>query len=647
MVGKKLKAAHSLPTAAMHSSNLGFKSKFATLSLCLLLVTLWLCLHGYHGLTGDGQIYAFQAFARLHPQLAADLYLQNTSQDQFTWFSPLYTWCIAAFGLEDAARLLTLLFTLWFLAAAWSFSAAVTGRDAAWLAVAFLLIVAGDYGGSGVFRILDPFLTARLPAEALAVAALACYVHGMKRLGALLAFGALFIHPLMALPGLLLIVCLWLPVRVSIIGAVGGVLATLAIALVAVYLPTASHMLTVIDAPWLEVVRERSQFLFLQLWSIHDWDVNAQPFISLGFTAVAVADERIRKLCAAAALVGTAGLAVAFIGGLIGPVAILVQGQAWRWIWITFFIGAALVPFTALQVSRDQRCGPLCALLLVSSWTLPGIDGTACVMLASILWLARERVDSLPVTYFRWVSAALGAVIVVWISTKCWAIVSLPASPSVPAPLGAVQVQNIFALKVPAVLLGALVWLGIRANRTAWLPVFLAALLAAVSALIFPAAFKQSRTMVAAADIHEFADWANAIPPTSTILVAPPRDVGAFVWFILGRPNYLTVDQSSGVVFSRATALEVRRRSEVLVPLMDPNWKILTRLRAKPGPNNEATTRPLTRNNLIQVCADPQLGFVISQDKVGFDPLRHEHAGAWKDWNLYDCRKVRSVPSAT
>jgi hypothetical protein len=132
-------------------------------------------------------------------------------------------------------------------------------------------------------------------------------------------------------------------------------------------------------------------------------------------------------------------------------------------------------------------------------------------------------------------------------------------------------------------------------------------------------------------------------------VVLPPHDVGAFVWFTLGRPNYLALDQSAGVVYSRATALEVRRRSEVLLPLMDPDWKILTSLRAKSGSGrkNEATTRPLTPENLIQVCADPQLGFVISPGKVGFDPLRHEHAGAWKDWNLYDCRKVRSALSAT
>jgi len=236
----------------MHPSTLGFQSKFATLSLALMLVTLWLALHGYHGVTDDGQIYAFQAFARLHPQLTADLYLQNTSQDQFTLFSPLYAWCIGLLGLENAARLLTLVFSVWFLAAAWSFASAVTGHDTAWLAVAFLLIIAGDYGAAGVFRVLDPFLTARLPAEALIITALACHVRGMNRLALLLASGALFIHPLVALPGLLLIVCLWVPVRVSVLGSIGCIFATLVIAVVAINLPTGSHMLSVMDTPWLD-----------------------------------------------------------------------------------------------------------------------------------------------------------------------------------------------------------------------------------------------------------------------------------------------------------------------------------------------------------------------------------------------------------
>ena len=125
------------------------------------------------------------------------------------------------------------------------------------------------------------------------------------------------------------------------------------------------------DAAWAEVVRERSQFLFLPLWSMHDWEVNTQPFLYLGFTAIAVPDPRIRKLCPAAALVGAAGLAVAWIGSALGPVAILVQGQAWRWVWISVLMSALLLPGVALQVWRDETCGPLCVVLLVSGWTLP------------------------------------------------------------------------------------------------------------------------------------------------------------------------------------------------------------------------------------------------------------------------------------
>lgn len=626
----------------MHSSP-ETHPKIAALTLALMLAALWLLMHGYHGLTGDAQIYAFQALARIHPQLATDLYLQNTSQDQFTIFSPLYAWFIGLLGLENAARLLTLLFTVWFLAAAWSFVRAIANRDAAWLAVAFLLIIAGDYGGSGVFRISEQYLTARLPAEALIVTALACHVRGRRGLGLVLAIGALFVHPLIALPGLLMVVCLWLPNRISIGATIVGVMATLVIAIAATFLPPDFHFLTVMDPAWLEVVRERSQFLFLTLWSVRDWNVNVQPFFYLAFTAIALPDPRVRRLCLAAALVGVAGLAVALIGSLIGPVAILVQGQAWRWVWITVFTSAVLLPAAALEVWRDAKCGPLCVILLVSGWTLSAVDGTACVSLALILWLARANINARAALWLRWVSAALGIAIVAWIAAKSWAV-----SPSGSAPSVVAQIRDIFGLRVPAVLLSGLVWWSIRTRRTIWVPTILAAILAALSIYIFPAAFKQSRILASASDIEEFSDWVNAIPPASTVLVAPTHDVGAFVWFTLGRPNYLALDQSAGVVFSRATALEVKRRSEVMLPLMDPNWKIMTSLRANSRSRRmvEETTRPLTAESLNQVCADPQLGFVISPKDVGFDALRHTRAGAWKDWKLYDCHYVRSAEPA-
>jgi hypothetical protein len=640
----------------MHSSVPALQSKIATLSLTLMLVALWLLVHGYHGLTGDGQIYAFQAFAKIHPQLTTDLYLQNTSQDQFTIFSPMYAWFIRLLGLEIAARLLTLIFTAWLLAAVWSIARTVTSRDAAWLAVAFLLIVPGDYGGSGVFRLMEQFLTARLPAEALVVTALACQVQGRERLGILLAIGALFVHPLIALPGLLLLLCLRQPTRMAIAGAIGAVVAALVFAviaenvpIVAPNLPAASHLLTVMDAAWLQVVRERSQFLFLQLWSARDWELNARPFLYLAFTAMAVPSESIRKLCMAAALVGASGLAIAFIAGVIGPVAILVQGQAWRWVWITVFMSALLLPVTILQVWRDARCGPLCAILLVSGWTLTAVDGTACVSLALILWFARTRITARAAQYLRWLSAALGIAILVWILIKSWAIVSPRADPSVNAPSTVAQLLEVFGLRIPALIFAAFAWWCIRTSRTLWVPASLSVVLVALAMGIVPAAFKQARTLASDSDIRDFADWSNAIPPSSTVLVAPAPDVGAFVWFTLQRPNYLALDQSAGVVFSRATALEVQRRSQVLLPLMDPDWKVLTSLSRSPGDKRKGPSppRPLTAKSLMEICADPQLGFVVAPQDVGFAPLRRPHAGQFKDWNLYDCRQVRTKPSVT
>ncbi|MGC1523126.1 MAG: hypothetical protein WA803_16410 [Steroidobacteraceae bacterium] len=627
----------------MHPST-GTPPKIATLALLLLLVTLWLLMRGYHGLIGDAQIYAFQALARLHPPLATDLYLQNTSQDQFTVFSPLYAACISLLGLENAARLLSVLLTAWLLGAAWNLARAVGGRDAAWLAVAFLLIVAGDYGGSGVFRISEQFLTARLPAEALIVTALVCHVHGRKRLGYLLAAGALIVHPLIALPGLLLMICMSLSPRLIVLAALGGFIVTLGIAVLAIALPAGIHGLTVMDAAWTEVVRERSQFLFLPLWSVRDWEVNTQPFICLGFTAIALPDRRIRMLCAAAALVGVAGLVVAWIGSVIGPVAVLVQGQAWRWVWVSVFVSALLLPGVALRVWREDACGPLCVVLLVSGWTLPTYAGMPCISLALVVWALRLQFNGLE-AYFRWAAAIVGVAIVAWISMKSWAI----AAPALGRALfGAGQIRDIFGLRVPALLFGTLVWWSVRVSRTALVSMLTAALLAALSIFLWPAAFRQSQMFASSGDVVEFADWRDAIPPTSTVLVTPPRDAGAFVWFTLGRPNYLAIDQSAGVVFSRVTSMEVRRRSEVLLPLMDPNWKVLTGLRAATsGHKADAAPRALSTIGLRQVCADPELGFVISPKDVGFHPVRHERAGTWKGWNLYDCREVRSTSSAT
>jgi hypothetical protein len=631
------------PDTSMRPLHRGLENNLVSLTFALMVVLLWLLMHGYQGLGGDAQIYAFQAMARIHPALATDLYLQNTSQDQFTIFSPFYAAFISAFGLEDSARWLMLFFTLWLLAAAWSVAAAITGRNTAWLAVAAVIIVAGDYGGAGVFRLTENYLTARLPAEALIVTAFACHVGGRKKLAWLIALTALLVHPLMALPGLIVLICLDLRPRVATFGAAAGIVFAVGIGVTSQSLPAVAHVVPVMDRQWLEVVRERSQFLFPELWTWRDWGINLLPLALLTFIGLATENHLIRKLCVASLLTGACGLAVALIAGLIGPAAILIQGQAWRWIWPACLCSVLLLPYTVLRVWGDKKCGPLLTILLICAGFIPPIAATVCVLVALSLWLLRARVEGRAILYLRWIALAVGIAALAWMEKDSWSGLS-SAWASVSRHSGAIhQIGDVLGVKVLVAVLFGLCWWLLNRSRNLWMPACASAGLLVACLGVLPAAFSQSRYLGSDSDTREFTDWSDAIPPGSTVLVAPPRDVGAFVWFTLGRPNYLALDQSAGVVFSRKTALEIRRRSEVLLPLTDPTWKILSGIRrsaAKIKP--AAPTRPLTTAILIEVCQDSDLGFVISPENVGFDPLPHAHDGPWKAWNLYDCRHVRS-----
>src|SRR5271170_437463 len=97
---------------SMHSLRSTLQNNLVAVSFALMLAALWALMQGYQGFAGDAQIYAFQALARIHPALSTDLYLQNTSQDQYTIFSPVYAAFIGWLGLDNAARLLTLFLTV-------------------------------------------------------------------------------------------------------------------------------------------------------------------------------------------------------------------------------------------------------------------------------------------------------------------------------------------------------------------------------------------------------------------------------------------------------------------------------------------------------------------------------------------------------
>jgi hypothetical protein len=640
------------PTRATGASTT-LQRAVVSMAFVLMMVTLWALTHRYHGFARDGELYAVQAVARIHPSLAADLYLQNVSQDRFTFFSPIYAACIGMFGLQPAEMLLFCVCTACFLAAAWAMTREICTADAAWLSVALLIVTVGYYGAYMIFSYSENYLSARSMGEALVVTALACHFRGWRHVALLIAVAGMFIHPLMVLPGILLLICLRLPLRLALIGAAAGLLTALGAALAAVLARGSVPLLTVLDPAWLEVVRERSQFLFLKYWTHTDWEIAVRPFVCLTVTALAVPDEKVRKLCIAAMLVGASGLALTLIAGTIGPVAILLQGQAWRWMWVTSLVSVLLIVPTALHLWREDRCGPLCGTLLVLSWTFGVIDGLALADAALALWLIRTHITDRTAQHLRWASTGLVAITLLWVLVTAASFLSSPIPETGREALPIARLRELFGLGVSAVLLVWPCWYWLKTTRAVRGPAVFAAALLAASWIILPGSMRQLDTVGTPAEIAEFADWRAAIPATDSVLLVPTTKAASFVWFTLGRPSYLTVDQSSGVVFSPVTAHEVRRRSGVLAPLGDPDWKILTALteerrRSEAGLPAKPVPRPqqLTADILVKVCSDPQLGFVVAKENVGFDPLTHRHVGLKKDWNLYDCHRVRSATPA-
>ena len=611
-------------------------------AIALVPVAMWCLTHRYLGLVGDAGLYALQALSRSDAGLAHDMFFSSNSQDRYTIFSPIYAFFINEFGLRAAAISLLVFFKLCFYGAAWACIRKLFDSRTALATTALIIVVPIEYGAYHVFRICEDMLTARSMAEALAMLGLCLHVYGRRTAGLSLAASGLCIHALMALPMVLLLLSMRFGARASVICAMAGVAAVVCVTSADAMAPQwAPAFLRSMDPIWLEMVRERSQFVFLRLWRLADWESTARPFVSLSLSLLVIRDERIRRLCVSAMIVGTAGLLTAFVAELIEPVAILLQAQSWRWVWVTGLLSLLMLAPTAFEMSRSEHCGSLCALLLLSGWLVSDLDGVYFAAAALCLWWGRKRIPATAAPYMRWAATCIGVLVLARIIGTGWTSLSAPVASSLPGGKIIAFARTILGLDFLPLVLAFLTGCWLMRSRSLPLSGVLALALGATTALAAPGALKDPNPEGSVAQRAEFADWRDAIPPGDNVFVVPRYYTAGFTWFTLERPSYLSVDQSSGVIFSRATAAEVRRRSEVLLPMEEPGWRLLSR-RATHDSKFDVSARPLTRDRLMQICEDPEMNFVVAKENVGFEPSRHRHPGPWNGYNLYDCRRVNA-----
>ena len=505
-----------------------------------------------------------------------------------------------------------------------------------------LICTVAPYGAYGIFEISSNYLTARSLAEALVVVSLALFYSRRRWKAAAFIVIAMFVHPLMALPGLLLLACVSLPPRFAAASCAIGVATVALLAQAATHQMPTTRLLVLMDPAWLEVVRERSLFLFLRYWRLSDWQVQVRPFLCLALTFACIPDSRVKKMCAAAAIVGLSGFLVAAVSDTDAPLALLVQGQAWRWCWVTSLATVTMLVPTALKLWRDGGCSSLSAVLLVSAWIFPPVDSTLLSAAALLIWLLRSQISTNRMPLLKFAAYLLIGVIGAWTLANLRLVALNSKDPSA---MGRVidWLRGAFSLHALGVSLFGLIVYGLFKRRAAAWPELIAGAILAIA--VVPSALEPANGFAAVRDRDQVADWRAAIPQSSSVLLVPAHKLAAFQWFTLERPSYLTQSQSAGVVFSALTAAEVRRRGENLAVLWPPDWKITSQIEttARGDRQPKEVAPALTVEKLQKVCTDQQLGFVVAKEALGFGAMLETHRGAWKDWNLYDCRRVRAA----
>jgi hypothetical protein len=147
---------------------------------------------------------------------------------------------------------------------------------------------------------------------------------------------------------------------------------------------------------------------------------------------------------------------------------------------------------------------------------------------------------------------------------------------------------------------------------------------------LFPDAWRRwSQQKFPAELVAQFAPWRALIPPGADVFWS---ESALESWVLLERPSYLTVVQTSGMMFSRASALELQRRSEALAAVVPAEAYLrLGGGGAGIGPSAQ---------QLEQACATSEFQFLVSPVRLSWKPAAEVPAYVWHSsggLRLYRC----------
>lgn len=625
----------ALDGEAVQSREATVPARIALAAMALFALATWMLTHPYIGLLHDAAIYVLMALARSHPDtLAADVFLRFGSQDQYTLFSPLYSEAISLLGPEPAAALLTFAAHVALLGCAWLVARRFMSALAATLGVALLLALPGEYGSGVFFHYLEDFLTPRLPAEALVLAAIAATLAHRYWWGSLYLLAALLLHPIMAAAGVAFLVLTFVaPDRPRLTAAAAAILLLSSLAIV-----QASSLFGGLDPDWLEIVRASSPYLYVSSWSASDWSRVCVPLAALAIGLLTGTSPDLRRVCGGALLMVGGGLAVTLLYCDLLHVTLFTQAQSWRWLWLADVLAIVLTPVIAGNCWRTGTAGRIAIILLASAWTLRD-DGSALYIVPIAIACAAVPAGWRNHRYARLILFGSCALLLIAVANDLATRLAYRAPQAAGAASFPYGLRSLFGDGVvPAAFLVA-AWFGLRKTRSNQRSVLLFTTAMALCVALVPMSWPYwTRTHYTPELARQFAPWRAEIPPRAEVLW-PDTPLGA--WYLLDRPSYWSVDQVAGAIFSRDKALLLRQRAASINTALVHSSLIKADFpKSRLGLINSPDTAKMNAQSVQMACADPDLRYVVSWLRLGRSvaaPLTPDPAKPNSRLYLYRC----------
>lgn len=571
--------------------------------LVLFLGACWFMAHPYMGIWHDARLYAVDALARLRPGIYdRDLFLEFGSQGKFTLFPSIFAALISWLGLDNAALELALIGKLvWFI----SLVALAHRMERSWSWLLGLLIVLAYptyYDSYKVFSYGESFATPRIYAEALSMLALVAWLNAKPVLAwSLVVFSGL-LHPLMAIPiaglmGLLTVYTLRHSARAMWLMAAGVVCTGLILLLIP---DLHERVASTYDTAWLEALRLRNPYVFLDKWSNATFGHMAWIGLVLGLCAFRI-QSAIARVAGATLVAATGLVLLAWLGASVWDNVLLTQLQLWRALWLAqllalLLLGGLLPRLWRADFSDRVLAASLVAALLAHGWNSVLIS-VASIILGQVLRRVAPRIDT---ASFPWKILPF--------------LIVLPGAVSYLLSIPYFIISNGFFYDkpywrtlasdgaVPLALAAACYWVafkgGIRTEK--WL-----ASLGATALLVALMTWNTFDPELPRINLKPtFPQLRDRIPPGS-VIAAPISGSPGIIWFGLKRASYVSQLQTAGSLFNRDTALEGLRRLKRMQAAGFPNSSIIWRNKYQV----QSTTHSV--QSVIDLCTDDGLDFVL------------------------------------